>query len=75
VAGIDLLWRSSPAAITDSVKNAVKLTEQLGLRSLAMPLIGAGSGSFDEASSERLICQTLASLTGTLEVLVVRFRE
>jgi O-acetyl-ADP-ribose deacetylase (regulator of RNase III) len=74
VAGIDLLWRSSAAAITDSVKNAVKLAEQLGLRSLAMPLIGAGSGSFDEATSEQLICQTLASLPGTLDVVVVRFR-
>lgn len=54
------------------MKNAVKLAEQLGLRSLALPLIGAGSGSFDQAASERLICQTLAALSGTLEV-VVRF--
>ena len=73
VAGIDLLWRASEASITGSVRNAVKLAEQLQLRSLAIPLIGAGSGSFDEAASERLICQTLASLSGTLEVLVVRW--
>src|SRR4029453_1488194 len=42
-AGINMLWRGSRASIQDSVRNAVRLAERLGLRSLAFPLIGSGS--------------------------------
>src|SRR5579862_3643179 len=59
VAGINLLWRASARSISDSVRNAVRLAEELGLRSLALPLIGAGSGGFDAASAERVILNTL----------------
>src|SRR5215218_1035950 len=35
VAGINMLWRASRASIRDSVRNAMALAQQLGLRSLA----------------------------------------
>ena len=73
VAGIDLWWRSSERAITDSVRNALALAQQLDLRSLAMPLIGAGSGSFDAASSEALIVATLETIDSPIAVTLVRF--
>lgn len=44
VAGINLLWRSSERSVRDSVRNAMKLASERGFRSLAFPLIGAGSG-------------------------------
>ncbi|RME91811.1 MAG: Appr-1-p processing protein, partial [Verrucomicrobia bacterium] len=44
VAGINLLWRSSERSIRDSVRNALALARDRGYRSLAFPLIGAGSG-------------------------------
>jgi O-acetyl-ADP-ribose deacetylase (regulator of RNase III) len=75
VAGINMLWRASRASIRDSVRNAVRLAEKLGLRSVAFPIIGAGSGSFDAAEAERIMRDTLAELTSPVEVVLVRFRK
>ncbi len=44
VAGINLLWRSSERSIRDSVRNAIALARRRGYRSIAFPLIGAGTG-------------------------------
>lgn len=74
VAGIDLLWRASERSIRDSVRSAVALAIEHGHRSLAMPLIGAGSGGFDEASAEALILDTLSELSVDLQIVVVRYR-
>jgi O-acetyl-ADP-ribose deacetylase (regulator of RNase III) len=74
VAGINLLWRSSQRAIEDSVKNAVALAEKLELKSLAFPIIGAGSGGFDEAAAEKIMVETFASLSAPIEIVLVRFR-
>jgi O-acetyl-ADP-ribose deacetylase (regulator of RNase III) len=75
VAGINMLWRASRASIEGSVRNAVRLAERLGLRSLAFPVIGAGSGGFDPAASERIMRETLAGLESELEVVLVRYRK
>jgi hypothetical protein len=40
-----------------------------------MPLIGAGSGSFDAAASEALMRSTLERLDAPLTVTLVRFRS
>ena len=44
VAGINLLWRSSEWSVRESVRNAMGLAKKSGYRSIAFPLIGAGSG-------------------------------
>lgn len=46
VAGIDLLWRSSEAAIRDCVRNALAIARNQGYRSIAFPIIGSGTGGF-----------------------------
>jgi O-acetyl-ADP-ribose deacetylase (regulator of RNase III) len=74
VAGINLLWRASPRSIQDSVRNAVRLAEALGLRSLAFPIIGAGSGGFDAAEAERLMRESLDGLDAEIDVVLVRYR-
>jgi O-acetyl-ADP-ribose deacetylase len=43
-AGINMLWRSSERSIRHSVRNALKLATENQYRSIAFPLIGAGSG-------------------------------
>lgn len=75
VAGISMLWRASPASIRDSVRNAMKLAEQLGLQSVAFPIIGAGSGSFDRAAAERIMLDAFGDLESEIEVVVVRYRR
>ena len=74
VAGINLLWRASERSIRDSARNAVRLAEELGLNSLALPIIGAGSGGFNCESAERIMLETLAALNSKLHVIVVRYR-
>lgn len=44
VAGIGVLWRSSERSVRSSVRSAMELANQNGYRSIAFPLIGAGSG-------------------------------
>ncbi|MCS6859691.1 MAG: macro domain-containing protein [Abditibacteriales bacterium] len=73
VAGINLLWRASQRSIQDSVRNAIRLAEDLGLRSVAFPIIGAGSGGFNRAEAERIMLETFAELASEIEVVVVRY--
>lgn len=75
VAGINMLWRASRRSIADSVVNAVRLAEELGFSSIAMPIIGAGSGSFNQEQAERIICETLDGIGSSIKVIVVRYKR
>jgi O-acetyl-ADP-ribose deacetylase (regulator of RNase III) len=74
VAGINMLWRASERSIQDSVRNALARAREQGLRSLAFPIIGAGSGSFNEARALELMRGVLDAEAGALDVCVVRYR-
>lgn len=75
VAGINFLWTATPYSISTSVKNAVRLAEELNLSSIALPIIGAGSGRFKVNDAERLICDTLTGMESGVQVIVVKFRK
>jgi len=55
VTGINLLWRASKRSIRDCVRNALDLAQGHGLRTIAFPLLGAGSGGFDRDLAETLM--------------------
>jgi O-acetyl-ADP-ribose deacetylase (regulator of RNase III) len=73
VAGISMLWRSSERSIRASVSNAVLLAEKHAFRSVAMPLIGAGTGGGDEDTVQAIIEDQLAGTQYTGRVVVVRY--
>ena len=73
VAGINLLWRASERSIRDSVRNAIDVADQNGFRSIAFPMIGAGSGGFDQAKAKQIMIDELQRLALPLEVLIVAF--
>lgn len=74
VAGIDMLWRSSRGSIADSVRNALTLAWQQAFASLALPVIGAGSGGMGEDAALAVIEAVLrASDPQPLAVSVVRY--
>jgi O-acetyl-ADP-ribose deacetylase (regulator of RNase III) len=75
VAGINLLWRASEQSIRDSVANALARAREHGFRSVAFPIIGAGSGGFDEARALEVMRAALEAGAGELEVTVVRYRR
>jgi O-acetyl-ADP-ribose deacetylase len=74
VAGINFRWRSSESSIRNSVRNALRLASERGYRSLALPLIGTGSGGGKAERVENWIRSELASLDFDGLVVVVRYR-
>jgi len=75
VAGINMLWRASEYSIRTSVRSAVTLAKEHQLASLAIPLIGAGSGGFSPDKAEALILNELAAITEVPDVIVVRYAK
>jgi O-acetyl-ADP-ribose deacetylase len=75
VAGIGLTWRASEASIRLSVRNALAVASSQDFGSLALPLIGAGTGGLDEANVERIIVDELDSIPFKGSVVIVRFRQ
>jgi len=75
VAGINMLWRSSERSIRDSVVNALARAREHGFGSVAFPVIGSGSGGFDEARALAVMLSTLEAQEVDTEVTVVRYRR
>lgn len=73
VAGINILWRASERSIRDSVKNAMRLAHEKGFTSIAFPLIGAGSGGFNQEQAKALMLDELSKLDFPMTVRVVVF--
>ncbi len=75
VAGINLLWRSSERSVRDSVRNAMALATQNGYRSIAFPLIGAGSGGGKAVRVLEWMRDELSSINFDGEVRIVQFKR
>jgi O-acetyl-ADP-ribose deacetylase (regulator of RNase III) len=74
VAGINLLWTATEWSIRESVRNAVSLAHERGFASIGLPLIGAGSGRFNQAKTKTIILDQLSKSEAPLTVKVVVFR-
>jgi O-acetyl-ADP-ribose deacetylase len=75
VAGINMLWRASERSIRASVRSAIALCQQHHFRSIAFPLIGAGSGGFRPERSESLMREELSKIDADLNVTVVKYKN
>ncbi len=75
VAGINMLWMASEYSIRTSVQSAMRLVKENGWHSVAFPVIGAGSGSFDENKALSFITDELSKIDYDAIVLVVRYRK
>lgn len=74
VAGINLLWRSSQWSIRESVRNAMALAKDKSYRSIAFPLIGAGSGGASEEQVLEWMRQEFQTIQYDGEVRIVRYK-
>ena len=74
VAGINLLWRASERSIRDSARNAGRLAHEKGFRSMAFPLIGAGSGGFDSERAKQVMLDEHSRLDVPMTVKVVVYK-
>ena len=75
VAGINMFWLATKYSVTQSVINSVKLADREGFKSLALPLIGAGSGNRSADWSLRIIRQCLDGLKSRCVVSVIRYEK
>ena len=75
VAGINMMWRASERSIRDSVRNAIQLAHEKGFQSIAFPLIGAGSGGFNQDQAKALMLDELSKTDVAMRVNVVVFRK
>lgn len=73
VAGIDGLWRASEMSIRGCARSAVQVAVEQGYRTLAFPVIGAGSGGFPPDRAEAILVDALRALEADLAVTVVRY--
>ncbi len=69
VAGINLLWRASERSIRNSARNACAVAAEAGFRSLAFPLLGAGSGGFRTDKAREILVDELRRVTNDVEIL------
>lgn len=74
VAGINMLWRSTNSSIKNSTINSVNLARELGLQSIAIPLIGAGTGGKRQDSVLSLMKAVLAEVEFNGRVVIVIFK-
>jgi O-acetyl-ADP-ribose deacetylase (regulator of RNase III) len=75
VAGISMLWRSSERSIRSSIRNAIDLAKRRGFRSIALPLIGAGTGGGRAEKVLEFIRSELSRLDFEGEVRIVQHAE
>jgi O-acetyl-ADP-ribose deacetylase (regulator of RNase III) len=73
VAGINMLWRASAPSIQDSVRAAMTLAAQHCFQSVAFPVIGAGSGGYNQASALALMQQAFAEISSPVHAAIVLF--
>ena len=75
VAGIGLLWTASPKSVALSVRNAMAVARDHEFKSVAFPLIGAGTGAMRPDAVSELMLETLDGCDFPGEVRVIRYRE
>ena len=73
VAGISMFWRSSERSIRGSVRSAIALAGARGFRTIAFPLIGAGTGGGGEEKVLKTMQDELSRLEFDGDVRIVCF--
>jgi len=74
VAGLNLLWVGSERAVKLCVHSALAVATKHHYRSVAFPLIGAGTGGLRADRVERIMAEAIESADFDGEVRLVRYR-
>ena len=75
VAGINMLWRSTERSIRGSVRSALRLAQEQGFRSIALPLIGAGTGGGRAEVVLTMMKEEVLRSDYDGRVVIVRYRK
>jgi len=58
--GLTFNWKATPEGVAECARNIVRRASELGVRSVTVPLIGAGTGKLAAADSEAAILAGLS---------------
>ena len=75
VAGIGMFWRSSEQAIRGCVRSALRVAREKGYRSIAFPLVGAGTGGCSPEKVLEITQDEAGKNEYDGEVRIVRFKR
>ncbi|QDV24552.1 macro domain-containing protein [Aureliella helgolandensis] len=75
VAGISMWWRSSEKSIRESCRNALALAEEKKFNSIALPLIGAGTGGGSTEAVLDMMRDELANVSFGGRIVIVQFQK
>jgi O-acetyl-ADP-ribose deacetylase len=73
VAGINMFWFATEYSIRTSIRNTIQIVNQHRFKSVAFPLIGAGTGSLNQAKVYQLILNELKTLESAAKIIIVRY--
>ncbi len=73
VAGINAFWFSTDKIIIDSINNAITLAINEGLSSIAIPLIGAGTGGKSKNKTKNLIIKEANKYKDKIKIIISEF--
>jgi len=75
VAGINGFWRVSEFSIRNSVRNAMTLAAEHKFSSVAFPIIGAGSGGFNQDKALKIMIDEFAQIDFSIRAFIVRYQR
>jgi O-acetyl-ADP-ribose deacetylase (regulator of RNase III) len=75
VAGINMLWRSSEGAIRACIRSALGIAHERRYRSIAFPLIGAGTGGLAPERALGIMQDEARQIEYDGRVIFVRFGQ
>lgn len=75
VAGINMFWCATANSVLDSVRHSMQLAQQNNFKSIAFPLIGAGSGNRSSKWSLELMLKAFEKIDCQIEVLIVIYKK
>lgn len=75
VAGISMWWRSSEKSIRESCRSALAMAEEKKFNSIALPLIGAGTGGGSTGAVLDMMKDELETVSFEGRIVVVEFQK
>ena len=73
VAGINAFWFASEFSIRSSVRNAMRLVRENNFESVAFPIIGAGSGSYNKSKALKIMLDEFTQIESKARVKIVEY--
>lgn len=75
VAGINMFWWATEKSIRESVRSAMAIVKERGFQSVAFPIIGAGSGSYNTEKALSIMLDEFDSIKFSAYVTVVKYKK